>query len=880
MKKSVITISTMCLFALNVFPQNYNWPDKYPIAMSFRAGENDTALSLYGPYDIIHASPMLAIEEVWPEKLTIGHDPFAIVKPHQHIGQDGQLDIFPGHLLFHKGETLNTDIPSDEDTSFFYVSSPDIYAQLIAGTGWKTAVLYAINDQGSPDWGHYEYVTIFGVVGDSVIVKRGCINNFFLSKSGFNADNVVLAPIMNYPQSTLFWRLNYSLYCPLDSNGMSAAIWHANYLAPFIIDNNLDGIELDMATWYLASNILPVDCDNDLVGDNCYINGRSVFGLGACHFAEEMRELLGEDRILQFDSGEPKNGFRCFEHINGIELENFPSGNNYEKFSECFIHLQQFTDNAQYEPTFSYPFTKTATYVFGGEYFEGRKADFRFRVGLASATIMGLPHTYAAMPSNAASDTNSFGLFYWDEYFGGDMDNWKWLGAPSSGPVQCFDHLGTTNILDGMSPAEMIVTNFDAIIEDSSGYKNIEITQIPDILINNHQLGVNLKFPVPDDLDTCEYTIQFDAKCRTTSGYLGNVYNNIPSLILIRFMNTRHYILLDGSLKTYRLTIVPNDTVDKNLIFGFADEVSNRVTIGNFKLFKGGCDLWQRDFENGKVIMNMTKQDWTISLPPNLYRKLSGTQAPEINTGDTIVSELIIPAWDALFIAKNDTTARCYDIKAFLEGPFNGGEMNTLLNFSGALPLNQPFNSPPWDYDGPESVGAMPNDSIVDWVLTEFRQIPRDSVALSGSNVVFRKALFVLNSGKIVDMDGYSLPPYTSTISTNIYVVVWHRNHLGVMSSTPIDATGGNFVYDFTDDISKAFGNGQKEIGPGIFGMIAGDCDGSRIVDPLDKTDNWNLGAGRQGYLLPDLNLDGEVDNVDKNDIWEANIGKKSKVPD
>lgn len=226
------------------------------------------------------------------------------------------------------------------------------------------------------------------------------------------------------------------------------------------------------------------------------------------------------------------------------------------------------------------------------------------------------------------------------------------------------------------------------------------------------------------------------------------------------------------------------------------------------------------------------------------------------------------------------TIYKGYNIKAFLEGPFNCEGMNTLLNSSGTIPLNQPFNSSPWNYNGSESVDSIPNDSIVDWVLIEFRQIPQDTIALPDSNLIFRKALFILNNGNIVALDGFRMPEFTDTITQNIYAVVWHRNHLGIMSSGAMDGTSGNYVYNFTDDLAKAFGNGQKEIGTGIFGMIAGDSDANGVVDSVDKADYWNTETGKHGYLKPDLNLDAEVDNVDKNDYWLLNNGSGSLVPE
>ncbi len=56
-----------------------------------------------------------------------------------------------------------------------------------------------------------------------------------------------------------------------------------------------------------------------------------------------------------------------------------------------------------------------------------------------------------------------------------------------------------------------------------------------------------------------------------------------------------------------------------------------------------------------------------------------------------------------------------------MEGPFNGTDMNTDLTDLTYVPLNQPYNTSPWNYTGTESVGSIPNSDVVDWILIELR---------------------------------------------------------------------------------------------------------------------------------------------------------------
>jgi len=116
--------------------------------------------------------------------------------------------------------------------------------------------------------------------------------------------------------------------------------------------------------------------------------------------------------------------------------------------------------------------------------------------------------------------------------------------------------------------------------------------------------------------------------------------------------------------------------------------------------------------------------------------------------------------------------------KILLEGPYLNNGMQTTLKQSEILPLTQPYNCEPWNYEGNENVATIPAD-VVDWALIELRKI--------GDNTTFetRRAAFLLNTGDIVDLDGSS-PVQFSVEDDEYYIVVIHRNHLGVMSSSVV----------------------------------------------------------------------------------------------
>ncbi len=217
------------------------------------------------------------------------------------------------------------------------------------------------------------------------------------------------------------------------------------------------------------------------------------------------------------------------------------------------------------------------------------------------------------------------------------------------------------------------------------------------------------------------------------------------------------------------------------------------------------------------------------------------------------------------------------DINVFLQGAFNGSNMSTGLNPDN-IPTTQPYNVPPWNYQGTEVVDTIPPD-VVDWVLVELRDAPQASLATS-ETVIDRKAAFLKNDGRITDANGNAYLSFNDSVVFSLFVVVLHRNHLAVMSAVPLTSTAGIYTYDFRMPEGQAYGtDAQKNLGDGIFGMFAGDADADGMIDAADRL-MWVTEAGIQGYAPADLNLDGQVNNPDKNNIWVPNNGTNCQVPE
>lgn len=203
------------------------------------------------------------------------------------------------------------------------------------------------------------------------------------------------------------------------------------------------------------------------------------------------------------------------------------------------------------------------------------------------------------------------------------------------------------------------------------------------------------------------------------------------------------------------------------------------------------------------------------------------------------------------------------NLKVFLEGPYNGGgSMTTTLNTSNLIPLssNNPYPAAVYGHYTVSNLTSIPNSNIVDWVLIELR-------TTASGPIVARRAAFLKNDGTIVDIDGVSPVTFNGISAGNYFVVVRHRNHLAIMTSSSIPLSSNSAEYDFSTEQTKAYGiNPMKDLGGGVFGMVAGDGNQDGLVTSTDfNVFNPKFTSAASGYEYSDWNLDGLVTSTDFN---------------
>jgi hypothetical protein len=226
-------------------------------------------------------------------------------------------------------------------------------------------------------------------------------------------------------------------------------------------------------------------------------------------------------------------------------------------------------------------------------------------------------------------------------------------------------------------------------------------------------------------------------------------------------------------------------------------------------------------------------------------------------------------------------------VRVMLQGALlgtNDGLMRDDLRKAGIIPQVEPYTNLGFNHlagGGGETVsnlGVITNDngqnSIVDWVYVELRDINNPATVLA------TRAGLVQRDGDVVGMDGTTALTFSQSTAGSYYVSVRHRNHLGVMTASPIELDNSGVVVDFTspsldvfntapihDGNERADYNGMKALWAGnttaddkvVFAGQSNDKD--PIFNEIDQAPGnfFNLQTFiLSGYQLGDVNLDGK----------------------
>lgn len=503
------------------------------------------------------------------------------------------------------------------------------------------------------------------------------------------------------------------------------------------------------------------------------------------------------------------------------------------------------------------------------------------------------------------------------------------LNWTESVPLQ--DWYGVTLTADGCHIKELAINN-QLFLFTLPGLNLPELTKLD--LGNNFLFGELRSLSLPKATELILYNNQFAGELSNFSNIpnltklvlnnnnlVGEIPNfNLPNLNLL-YLNDNKF---SGSLPDFSSTNISFIYVQNNLLTGHIPDYQS--------LNLGILQIHNNFFTYDGMEENLSIQDYSYSpqakIPVlehghHLYVEVAGTynkntykwynqndqllssktgdkyflpsttgnyycEVTNSNLGMTLVSE------EFYFSPRLDISVQVWlegAISSGISGPILSTKLNSLNLLPGqrtffgnysppTTPAGQPYsrknNDGHWSYEGKEGIPYFEySNTIVDWMLVTILS------DLEGA-IVWQSAALLHSDGEI---EFLKLPPKKDLQSTAYYILVEHRNHMGVMTPEPIAIQGNQLAFDFRYQDSYTGSNlskGQKNIAPGVWAMFSGEGFQN---DPYGYDINgmdkllwvWGNGVFSQ-YSNIDFNMDGDVTGVDKI-LWSSNNGIFSNVP-
>lgn len=353
-------------------------------------------------------------------------------------------------------------------------------------------------------------------------------------------------------------------------------------------------------------------------------------------------------------------------------------------------------------------------------------------------------------------------------------------------------------------------------------------------------------------------------------------------------------ILLDMRMKTYPRLDASNSKIQRSIDITIYDINQNQILSGFRADFGYG---WRYDLNKPYD----ETQSLSTSFLELLLQKWDGLNYQDLESG--------VPQLDSKYSwaysnFNNFTSGGSYAIglstslslfvqsRVLLEGSYltnsNGlmrtdlwkGQQGNLL-IDGIKQNQYPYNRVNFN---PNQITSVP-DSVVDWIVLEFRNT-------EDPNVKFSKLLLVRYDGKIVDLNGNpnirinksEFDPKTQSASFDL--VILHRNHASVKTLEPIRliAENNTKVYDFANPTFVFGGTASLKLVEATptsrkFALRAG----YNLTDPIGQNQMTNVlnpftvkrdhlvvwdNISQTGYLMLDYDMDGIITTKDYNVSW------------
>jgi hypothetical protein len=368
---------------------------------------------------------------------------------------------------------------------------------------------------------------------------------------------------------------------------------------------------------------------------------------------------------------------------------------------------------------------------------------------------------------------------------------------------------GSTNVITGLA-----IGNYAVIVTDANNCTasiSSVITQ-PSALQSNG-IVTNTSCGITNgsiDLTTTGGTFPYNflwSNSETTE----DITNLSPSNYSVTITDFNGCVLTKGFdvNSTDCLPIAVNDSgiVTVNLIF------SGSVQNNDIPSADGG-NTWTLVGLNGGALNGTVNMDinGSYTYSPNLGFTGNDVFSYNLCDSDNDCSTGIVN------IEVDSVLSICLKPKVLLQGPydFNNHLMWDSLRVHNLIPINEPYSSFPYNQNfthtgggGGESIlnpiaifGVTGSNAIVDWVFIELRDKNNNKL------VKHTRSALLQRDGDIVDVDGVSPICFQGLTDNQFYIVIRHRNHLGVMTANAKILTTQGIDVDFSNNLEPEFNFG------------------------------------------------------------------------
>ena len=353
-----------------------------------------------------------------------------------------QGKFFPGHWVYREAAMITQDIPAEQGETVIHVENAKDFR--VNSGRYRTSnddiALFGMTADGKHDWSYCEEVQLLSVdkAKKTITVRRGCYGTKPLAfKAGKSraAAHQVEGPWGK--TNHIMWFYNFATHCPKDSQGKNCTDRVVDDLAEWFGPGGVlaafDGLEFDV-----LHHVTHGDTDGDGVEDDGVKDGINAYGIGVVRFAEQLRERMSDNFIIQADGALGPGGVRsqrAWGIMNGIESEGWPNLNDWE-FDDWSggLNRHYFWQANARKPVFNYVNHKWNEGIPGvpGGHKNPEVPSSRHRLVFAACQFFDAMICYSFAPRNDAD--GKYGI--WDELRKGADGELGWLGSPEGPAVQ------------------------------------------------------------------------------------------------------------------------------------------------------------------------------------------------------------------------------------------------------------------------------------------------------------------------------------------------------------------------------------------------------------------------------------------------------------